>query len=107
MRRLASWAKELEAAGLVRLQSYRGTTGRMTLLPRIWGEEAGLVTIWNDNGPYLSLWRSVFERVAPAATPKIEKKLGQPVRQGNTTRTIDDELLSLLTEAYREATRAA
>ena len=36
--------------GLARLFSFQGTTGRMTLLPYLWNEEAGLVTVWNDNG---------------------------------------------------------
>jgi hypothetical protein len=62
LRQLAAWAISLEREGLVGLFSYRGTSGRFTLLPRLLAEDVGLVTIWNDGGAYLSLWQSVFER---------------------------------------------
>jgi hypothetical protein len=50
LRRLADWAISLEEEGLVRLLTGHGK-GRMTLLPRLCGDDVGLVTIWNDNGP--------------------------------------------------------
>lgn len=104
LRRLADWAKSLESEGLVSLGSYRGKSGRWTLLPRIPAEHAGLVTIWNDKGPALSFWRSVFERRAPATLAKIEGSPEAPkIGKGTYTREIPDSLLVQLTDAYREA----
>jgi hypothetical protein len=75
-----------------------------TLLPRLAGENVGLVTIYCDTGRgYLQFWRSVFQRRAPHSLARIEA-LGYEVRRGNTTRDPTDELLIVLTEAYQEAT---
>jgi hypothetical protein len=57
--RLCRWARDLEERGLARLATYNGK-GRKTLLPRLSDEDVGLVTIWNDNGASLQLWRSVL-----------------------------------------------
>jgi hypothetical protein len=101
--KLADWADALQAEGLVNLLSFRGKN-RSTLLPRLRGPEVGLVTIWNDGGPYLSFWRSVFEKYAPRSLPQIEALVPTgKVGQGNTTKVIDDSLLLALTNAYREA----
>jgi hypothetical protein len=104
LHRLAEWALALEREGLVRLSTYHGVGNRWTLLPRLQEENAGLVTLWNDGGAYLQLWRSVFERRAPSTLPLVEAHIApKPVRQGNTIRDIDDATLELLTLAYREA----
>lgn len=105
-RRLLRWADELADLPGVRLYTYRGKNGdRFTLLPRFTTEKAGLATIWNDNGkPYVSLWRSVFERRAPNAIARIEQISGKEIGQGSTTTVITPELLDALTDAYREAT---
>jgi hypothetical protein len=102
LRRLADWAMSLEREGLVRLTTYHGK-GRLTLLPRVVADDAGLVTIWNDNGPYLSLWRSVFERRAPQSIERVEELTGTRIGAGNTTRDLRGEVLDALTDAYREA----
>ena len=62
------------------------------------------MTIWNDHGaPYLSVWRSVFERLAPQHLKAAEDLIAPvPLGQGTSVREITDELLSTLTEAYRE-----
>ena len=103
--RLADWADALEHAGLVKLATYRGKGGQMTtLLPRLAADNAGLVTIYCDNGSaYLQFFRSVFERRAPRSIPAVEAAMGAEVRQGNTAREIPDSLLAALTEAYQEA----
>lgn len=102
--RLAEWAQGLEREGLVKLATYHGKTGLKTLLPRLRADNAGLVTIWYDNGAYLQFWRSVFERRAPSTLSCVEQ-LAAPhkVGKGTTTRDISDELLEALTAAYREA----
>jgi hypothetical protein len=101
LRQLTDWALALERERLVRLQTYHGK-GRMTLLPRLLTENVGLVTIWNDGGPYLQLWRSVFERRAPEHRPS-RSSAGCSARSWETTRNIDPGLLEALTDAYREA----
>jgi hypothetical protein len=102
--RMYAWARELEARGLVRLLAFQGATGRTTLLPYVPNEDAGLVTIWNDNGFYVSFWRSVFERRAPESISRIEALL-LPVTlgRGNTVKEVSDELLAALTSAYEQA----
>jgi hypothetical protein len=103
--RLADWADTLDQEGLVKLATYHGKGGRMTtLLPRLAADDAGLVTIYCDNGSaYLQFFRSVFERRAPRSIPAVEAAMGAEVRQGNTARQIPDALLSALTDAYQEA----
>jgi len=105
LRRLLDWAISLEHEGLVRLFTYHGK-GRKTLLPRLYGDDVGLATIWNDNGAYISVWRSVFERRAPGSITTVEAALGVRIGTGNTVRLPSDEALGALTEAYRQAARA-
>ena len=101
---LIEWAETLQSLPNVRLFSYSGTRHN-TLLPYIMPDNAGLVTIWNDSfQPYLSLWRSVFERRAPDSIAPIERLLAPAkIGQGNTIRDITPELLNALAEAYGEA----
>jgi hypothetical protein len=104
LRRMWAWARSLEERGLVELLAYRGTTGRTTLLPYVPGDEAGLITVWNDNNFYVSFWRSVFERHAPIAIERVEAAIAPTrVGQGNTIKEVSDVLLAALTAAYEEA----
>jgi hypothetical protein len=104
LRQMYEWAVGLEAEGIVRLLAYRGKTGRMTLLPYVLREDAGLVTVWNDGAFSLSFWRSVFERRAPQTLERIEALIRPAtVGQGNTVKTVGADLLAELTAAYREA----
>lgn len=104
LRELVAWARDLESRGLVRLATYHGVADRMTLLPRLQPDNVGLVTVWNERGPALQLWRSVFERRAPKTLVEIERAIAPTeVRQGNTLREIPPGLLGLLTKAYEEA----
>jgi hypothetical protein len=74
------------------------------LLPYLLNDDAGLVTVWNDNGFFVSLWRSVFERRAPNSIEKIEELIAPTkIGTGNTLRNVNEELLAALTAAYREA----
>lgn len=100
---LAEWALSLEQDGLAKLFTYNGR-GRKTLLPYIPNEEAGLVTLWNDNGPSVQFWRSVFMRRSPQAMEIVEELIAPgKLGQGTTTREISTELLNALREAYVEA----
>ncbi len=103
LQRLLEWAQGLEGQGLARLHETRGK-GRVAIRPLTIADGVGLVTIWNDSGPYISLWRSVFERRAPKTLPQLEQFVAPtPVGSGNSIRGASDELLALLTDAYREA----
>ena len=106
LNRLVDWAREVAALPGVSLFTYTGVDRRrFTLLPRITTEKVGLITIWNDKRkPYLSVWRSVFERRAPRSIEAVEQALGAKIGQGNTVASAPPELLSALTAAYREAT---
>jgi hypothetical protein len=103
--RLAEWAVELEKLGPVRLTTYWGRRGEITLLPRIQPDNSGLVTIWNWAGsPRVSFYRSVFERRAPQALLAVEATIApMTVGQGNWTADVTEELLAALATAYREA----
>jgi hypothetical protein len=103
---LLTWARELEARKLASLKSVLGD-GREILLVWLPGEKAGLVSIWSDNGGYVSLWRSVFVRHAWEQIAPIEELLQQPMGQGNTVRNPGPELLDLLKRAYEEASQQA
>lgn len=108
LRRLHAWASALESAGLARLSTYHGTANRTTLLPRLPSENVGLVTVWNESGAYLTLHRSVFERRAPRSLPRVEALIAPDrVGRGTVTRKFTDEVLMVLTNAYREATSPA
>ena len=102
LKRLVDWALSLEQQGLTTLHTVRGTSGRWTLVPRVPYEIVGFVTIWNDKGPALSLWRSVFERLAPNALPRVERAFGSSIGKGTWTRDVSDELLAALSAAYQE-----
>ena len=101
---LIAWAEErLASLPNVRLDSYSGQ--RYTLLPRVMPDKVGLVTIWNDNQqPYISVWRSVFERLAPNSIEVVEQVIA-PIKigQGNTVKNITPQVLDALTTAYQEA----
>jgi hypothetical protein len=67
-------------------------------------DDAGLVTVWNDGGCYVSLWRSVFERRAPGSIERVEAVIApNRVGNGNSIRDIADAFLDALAAAYREA----
>lgn len=103
---LIAWATEVEQMPNVRLASYVGIgADRITLLPRLIQENAGLITIWNDNGrPYISLWRSVFERRAPDAIGEVEDLIApKTIGQGNTLAEFNSQVLAALKRAYEEA----
>ncbi len=102
LRKLSDWAIKLERERLVKLKTYHGKSGILTLLPRLVADDAGLVSIYNNHGVgYLQFWRTVFERRAPKSLAQIESIT--PVKQGNSIREVSDELLNGLTMAYKEA----
>ena len=74
---------------------------------RLVADDAGLVTIWNDSGAYISLWRTVFERRAPESIEPVETLLSTRIGTGNVVRDLRDEVLNALTLAYREAAAQA
>ena len=100
---LIAWAERLASLPNVRLFTYSGTE-RYTLLPRIMPDNAGLVTIWNDNQqPYISVYRSVFERLAPNSIEPVEQVIApNKIGQGNTVRNITSQVLDAVTTAYQE-----
>ena len=78
------------------------------MLPYLLSDEAGLITVWNDNGFWITPWRSVFERRAPNSIATVEAVLSpQPLANGNSLREVSDRLLTALTDAYREAAQTA
>jgi hypothetical protein len=102
--RLTNWAESLEAQGLARLATRTGTSGITTLKPVLHSDGVALVTITCDvKSSYMQLFRSVFERRAPRAIPAVEAALGAKINHGKSTRAFTEELLTALTDAYRQA----
>ena len=98
------WATALEAEGVVRLLSYRGSTGRTTLLPYLTNDDAGFLTVWNDtNGASISLWGSA-ERHTPELMPTIEELIA-PVAlgRGRTVKDVATSFSTTLADAYRRS----
>jgi hypothetical protein len=103
LHRLLEWARQLERDGLATLYTSIGK-GRWVLNPRLPGQSRGMVSIWNDKGPYLSPYRSVFEQEAPATLKKLDEMAPNEIGRGNYIKTAyNDDLLTLLREAYSEA----
>lgn len=102
LRRLVSWAEDLERRDHATLKSVLGDD-RQILLVWLPGEKAGLVSLWNDDGAAISLWRSVFVRHAWEQIEPIEKLTGRAMGQGSTVKDATQELLDLLTAAYERA----
>ena len=103
---LIDWAKQRALLPRVGLFTFTGVAGkRITLLPRIVPGDAGLVTIWNDNSrPAISVWRSVFDRLAPDSIESVEQAIAPTkIGQGNTLNHITPEVLTALKAAYEEA----
>ena len=104
LERLLKWALELERRDLARLVTSEGKGRRRFVLgPLLHDESVGLVSIWNDAGPYMAFWRSVFERKAPDCIERVAELAGLSLGQGNCIREISDELLDALTHAYEQA----
>jgi hypothetical protein len=102
--RLTDWAESLEADGLARLATRKGISGITSLKPLLHSGGVALVTITCDvKSSYMQFFRSVFERRAPEAMPAVEAALDAKITQGNSTRVFTEELLTALTNAYREA----
>jgi hypothetical protein len=102
--RLLNWARGLEAENLAVLRTVFGDE-RQVLTVWVRGEKAGLVSIWHEGGAYLSLWRSVFVRLAWEHIAPIEEIIGEPIGQGSSVRQPSDALLEALTDAYRAAAK--
>jgi len=102
LQKLLAWATDLQSRGLATLKTMLGQE-RQILLPWLPGEKAGLVSVWNDNGAYVSLWRSVFVRFAWEVIEPIEGLIAGPIGQGNSVRNPSAELLDLITTAYEKA----
>jgi hypothetical protein len=83
LRRLRDWAAALRDEGSVTLHTYHGSLAtRWTPLPRLPGENVGLVTVYNENGAaVLQLFRSVYERLAPRDSPPCRER-GVPGHRG-------------------------
>lgn len=102
LRRLTEWALQLERDGLSTLVTSVGK-GRWVLNLRLPGESHGMLSIWNENGPYVSPYRTVFARLAPKTLAQLDLQIPHQVGQGNYIKAdYDDSLLDLLRAAYVE-----
>ena len=104
---LIAWAEQLGSLPNIRLFSRKGSE-MITLIPGIALEAKypGLVTIFSNINrpyPYVSVYRSVFERLAPNSIEPVERAIADTIGKGSTAYNITPEALDALTAAYREA----
>ncbi len=88
------------------MNTYRGTSGRFTLLMRLPDDDAGFSVLWNDSqspNEFMTLNRTVIERRAPQVLPRIESNAAPHKVGRGTWAKPTPELLDALTKAYREA----
>lgn len=102
-----NWAKGLEAAGLTRLSSAKGSS-RTVLTLRLPKYDGGLASVWNENGtPFVTVHNTVIAARAPHAHLLLEAVLGQESLAKRTTRLVPSEVvpdvLHLLSDGYVEA----
>lgn len=102
LRRMLAWGKALDEEGVLRLLAFRGANGRSNLLPYLPNDDAGLITVWSDGT--VSLWRTVFERRAPASIATVERLIApKTLGHGKTVNEMSDALLVAITDAYKRA----
>ena len=104
LNRMYQWAVSLEKERLAVLDTHLSDRGTATLRAVLPGSGGGLVTLYNSsNGSYIQLWKRVFDRACPKSIAPVEELIGSPLTNGKTHYDLSDDLLMILTEAYREA----
>ena len=75
------------------------------LHPRLTADNAGLVSIANNDGKlYFRFERRKFESLAPDSIERVERLIApKEIGHGNEVTNITPELLAALTQAYEEA----
>ena len=102
--RLMDWASALEREGLARLAARRDTTGWHTLRIHIPGEFSLVNIQYGPRSFTAPAWRTVFERRAPQALARLEQMIAPAtLGVGKSLAPVDDSVLAVLTDAYREA----
>ncbi len=103
---LIEWAKDVaELPGVVLFSSISPTGNVFNLNPRLTTDNAGLVSIANNDGKlYFRLERRKFESLAPDSIERVERLIApKQIGHGNEVTEFTPELLAALTEAYEEA----
>ena len=105
-RNLIEWANVVaELPGVALISSISPTGNVFNLQPRLTAENAGLVSIANNDGRlYFRLERRRFESLAPDSIERVERLIApKAIGHGNEVRNITSELLAALKQAYEEA----
>ena len=105
-RDLIEWASDVAELPNVTLFSSISPTGNVfNLQPRLAADNAGLVSIANNDGRlYFRFERRRFESLAPDSIERIERLIApKEIGHGNEATEITPELLVALKQAYEEA----
>ena len=101
--KLLDWAVALEADGLCQLESGERANA-VALYPRLPEEGATIAYVWNLRGTAQLYVNGTVITKASQARSRVEAAAGRALPgNGMVPKTITDELLNALTEAYREA----
>ncbi len=108
-RNLIEWANDVaELPGVALISSISPTGNVFNLQPRLTAENAGLVSIANNDGRlYFRFERRKFESLAPDSIERVERLIApREIGHGNEVTEINPELLAVLKQAYEEAVAA-
>jgi hypothetical protein len=84
LQRASDWADMLEREGLVKLSSYRGKAGIVSLLPRLASETPGWsASTTTSNPPTCSSGAGSSSAAHHAPSPTVEAALGAELKHGN------------------------
>jgi hypothetical protein len=81
--------------------------GRWVLKVLLPGKDRGLISVWNDQGAWISMWRSVFDAEAPVTRERIDGLLPGQLGHGKYIKSpLTAEVLNILKAGYVEASGA-
>ena len=101
--RLYGWATSLADEGLADLLTTTGLR-RSNLNVRVPGKNVALVSIYNEYGASMTVYRTVFERLAPDTLRRLDHDFPGQIRAGNSlANPVPDPFLALVRDALTEA----
>ncbi len=104
LKELLEWARSIEASNHARLLTTTGSSG-FGLSLRVPSQRSGLIKVVypNDAPPYLTLYWTVVQRLAPRTLNLLEEAVGGRIGPKRDVKEFDSRFLALVKQAYEEA----